>query len=79
MQLDVVGEAHLADHVELALEMVDMLLLVAEDLGEQIAADIVANLLAHLDRATELLESAYDEHARRLAKLYAEIGLDAAT
>ena len=27
-------------------------------------------------RATELFESAYDEHARRLAKLYERIGLD---
>jgi hypothetical protein len=27
-------------------------------------------------RATELFEGAYDEHARRLAKLYAQIGED---
>jgi uncharacterized phosphosugar-binding protein len=31
------------------------------------------------ERATELFESAYDEHARRLAKLYEHIGLSAKT
>jgi uncharacterized protein (UPF0212 family) len=27
------------------------------------------------ERATELFESAYDEHAHRLAKLYATVGM----
>ena len=28
------------------------------------------------ERATELFEAAYDEHARRLAKLYENLGAD---
>ena len=35
---------------------------------------LTAGALVGKERATELFESAYDEHARRLAKLYAEIG-----
>lgn len=35
---------------------------------------LTAPALVGRDRATELFESAYDEHARRLAKLYANIG-----
>ena len=36
------------------LERVDMLFLIVEDLGEQVAADIVADLLAMRDRVLEL-------------------------
>jgi uncharacterized phosphosugar-binding protein len=36
---------------------------------------LTAGALVGKDRATELFESAYDEHARRLAKLYEKIGL----
>jgi hypothetical protein len=35
---------------------------------------LTAGALVGKERATELFEAAYDEHARRLAKLYAEIG-----
>lgn len=35
---------------------------------------LTAGALVGKDRATELFESAYDEHARRLAKLYANLG-----
>lgn len=37
---------------------------------------LTAGAVVGRDRATELFESAYDEHARRLARLYAEIGAD---
>jgi uncharacterized phosphosugar-binding protein len=36
-----------------------------------------ASAVVGRQRATELFEAAYDEHARRLAKLYAEIGAKA--
>ena len=36
---------------------------------------LTASAVVGRDRATELFESAYDEHARRLAKLYENIGL----
>ncbi|HTD65650.1 MAG TPA: SIS domain-containing protein [Candidatus Limnocylindria bacterium] len=36
---------------------------------------LTAGALVGKQRATELFENAYDEHARRLAKLYANIGL----
>ena len=36
---------------------------------------LTAGALVGPERATELFESAYDEHARRLAKLYEKIGL----
>ncbi len=36
---------------------------------------LTASALVGKERATELFESAYDEHARRLAKLYEKIGL----
>lgn len=35
---------------------------------------LTAGALAGTKRATELFESAYDEHAHRLAKLYAQVG-----
>ncbi|GAB3907452.1 sugar isomerase domain-containing protein [Larkinella knui] len=35
---------------------------------------LTATALVGSERATELFESAYDEHAHRLAKLYAEVG-----
>jgi uncharacterized protein (UPF0212 family) len=35
---------------------------------------LTAGALVGRDRAMELFEAAYDEHARRLAKLYAQIG-----
>jgi len=35
---------------------------------------LTAGALVGKERATELFEAAYDEHARRLARLYAEIG-----
>ena len=35
---------------------------------------LTASALAGVERATELFEAAYDEHARRLAKLYERIG-----
>ncbi|WP_138994497.1 sugar isomerase domain-containing protein [Larkinella sp. C7] len=35
---------------------------------------LTATALVGAERATELFESAYDEHAHRLAKLYAEVG-----
>ncbi|MCA9154457.1 MAG: SIS domain-containing protein [Pirellulaceae bacterium] len=36
---------------------------------------LTAGSLVGRDRATELFESAYDEHARRLSRLYANVGL----
>ena len=36
---------------------------------------LTAAALCGAERATELFESAYDEHARRLAKLYERLGL----
>ena len=38
---------------------------------------LTASAVVGKERATELFESAYDEHARRLAKLYENIGLNA--
>ena len=38
---------------------------------------LTAGAVVGRERATELFESAYDEHARRLAKLYEKIGLTA--
>ena len=35
---------------------------------------LTAGALVGKEKATELFEAAYDEHARRLAKLYANIG-----
>ena len=35
---------------------------------------LTAGVIAGTERATELFESAYDEHAHRLAKLYASVG-----
>ena len=35
-----------------------------------------AGAIAGSERATELFEAAYDEHARRLAKLYENLGAD---
>ena len=37
---------------------------------------LTAGAIVGNERATELFESAYDEHARRLAKLYENIGND---
>src|SRR5690606_12994125 len=37
---------------------------------------LTAGAICGSERATELFESAYDEHARRLARLYAELGAD---
>ena len=39
---------------------------------------LTAGALVGKERATELFEAAYDEHARRLARLYAEIGTPSA-
>src|SRR3954464_211653 len=46
LQLDVILQPHSADHLELCLEEVDMLLLAGQDGFEQFAADIVAHRLA---------------------------------
>ena len=35
---------------------------------------LTAGALVGKEKATELFEAAYDEHARRLAKLYANLG-----
>ena len=37
---------------------------------------LTAGALVGAERATELFEAAYDEHARRLAKLYENLGTD---
>jgi len=37
---------------------------------------LTAACVVGTDRATELFESAYDEHARRMATLYAPLGRD---
>lgn len=37
---------------------------------------LTAGVICGAERATELFESAYDEHARRLARLYSELGVD---
>ncbi len=37
------------------------------------AFEVLPNLVGK-EKATELFEAAYDEHARRLAKLYANLG-----
>ena len=37
---------------------------------------LTASALAGAERASELFEAAYDEHARRLAKLYENLGTD---
>jgi uncharacterized phosphosugar-binding protein len=39
---------------------------------------LTAGALAGAERSAELFEAAYDEHARRLGRLYATIGLEAA-
>jgi hypothetical protein len=36
---------------------------------------LTAGAVIGAERATELFESAYDEHARRLARLYEDAGL----
>ena len=55
-------DAHPLDHVELPLEIVDMLLLIAEDALEQVAADIVlhARILRHWG-VTKLGKHEYEE------------------
>jgi len=40
---------------------------------------LTASALVGRERATELFEAAYDEHARRLAKLYEHLGQDSST
>ena len=37
---------------------------------------LTASVLVGTERATELFESAYDEHGRRVAKLYQNLGLE---
>ena len=37
---------------------------------------LTAGAIVGRERATELFESAYDEHARRVAKLFASVGKD---
>ena len=37
---------------------------------------LTAGAIVGSERATELFEAAYDEHARRLAKLYENLGTD---
>ena len=54
LQLDVILDAHSRDHLELLLERVDMLFLIVEDLREQIAADVILDLLAMGDGAAQL-------------------------
>src|SRR5687767_8034807 len=54
VELDVVGDAHARDHLELALQRVDMLLFILEDVGEEIPAHIVADGFAMLDCAAKL-------------------------
>ncbi len=49
-------QAHPDDHFQLLLERIDMLFLVGEDLGEQVAAGIVADALAVRDGALQLLD-----------------------
>ena len=46
LQLDVILQAHLADHVELGLDEVDMSFLGAKHFGEEVAADVVLERLA---------------------------------
>src|SRR3546814_8054910 len=43
---DLVFDAHALDHLELLFEFVDMMFLAFEDVGEEVAADIVAHALA---------------------------------
>ena len=42
LELDVILQPHPLDHLELRFERVDMLLLIVEDVGEQVAADVIA-------------------------------------
>ena len=37
---------------------------------------LTAGVIVGSERATELFEAAYDEHARRLAKLYENLGIN---
>src|SRR5687767_16039549 len=54
LELNIVLQPHRLDHVELLLERVDMLLLILQYLGQQVAADIIADALAMLDRLAQL-------------------------
>src|SRR5687767_13871237 len=56
LELDIVLKTDLTDQVELLLEHVDMLLLVGEDFGEQVTADIVAHAFGMGDRAAQLVD-----------------------
>src|SRR5688500_20373716 len=53
LQLDVVLQAHAGDHLELGLEEVDVAFLAFEDALEDLAADVVPNLLAVQNRVLE--------------------------
>src|SRR3954463_15530910 len=53
VELDVILQPHPRDHVELALERVDMLFLAGEDVDEEFAADEIADRLAMRDRFLE--------------------------
>jgi uncharacterized phosphosugar-binding protein len=44
--------------------------------GKALPAVLTAACLVGSERSSELFEAAYDEHARRLAKLFAELGQD---
>ena len=44
--------------------------------GGQPPKVLTAAAIVGAERAEQLFETAYDEHARRLAKLYASIGLE---
>src|SRR5687768_7651988 len=54
LEMDVIGQAHRLDHLELLLERVDVVFLIVEDLGEQVAADVVLDLLAMGDGTAQL-------------------------
>ena len=49
---------------------------VVEDRSSLTDAALTAAAIVGDERATELFEAAYDEHARRLAKLYENLGND---
>src|SRR5690606_28503894 len=49
LELDVILQAHLPDHVELPLQRIDMLLLAFEDRGQQVPAHVIAHRLAVRD------------------------------
>ena len=61
-------QPHPLDHLELLLERIDMVLLVGQDLGEQVAADEVAHALAMRHGAFELLDG-FDFEREALAQL----------